>query len=60
MKAVILARVSTIRQEREGLSIREIQIPRLEEYCDRNEIEIAKEFVFSERCINELGRNLMR
>ena len=32
-KAVILARVSTLKQEQEGLSLEEIQLPRLREYA---------------------------
>ena len=48
MKAVILARVSTIRQEKEGLSIQEIQLPRLRDYCEEKGMEIDREFVFSE------------
>ena len=48
MKAVILARVSTIRQEKEGLSIQEIQLPRLRTYCEEKGMEIDREFVFSE------------
>ena len=48
MKAVILARVSTLRQEQEGLSLREMQLPRLREYALDKGFDIAKEFVFSE------------
>ncbi len=48
MKAVILARVSTLRQEKEGLSLKEIQLPKLQEYAKENGFEVAREFVFSE------------
>ena len=47
-KAVILARVSTVRQEKEGLSLKDIQLPALREYAKDKELEIEKEFVFSE------------
>ena len=39
-KAVIFARVSTARQEKEGLSLTEIQIPRAEEYAKKHGLEV--------------------
>ncbi len=48
MKAVILARVSTLRQEQEGLSLKEMQLPRLREYAIDKGLEVVREFVFSE------------
>lgn len=48
MKAVILARVSTMRQEKEGLSLKDIQLPHLREYAQEKGLEVVKEFVFSE------------
>ena len=48
MKAVILARVSTKRQEEEGLSLEEIQLPQLRKYAEDKGFEVVKEFVFSE------------
>ncbi len=48
MKAIILARVSTKRQEQEGLSLEDIQLPRMREYAEKNSIEVVKEFVFQE------------
>ena len=48
MKAIILARVSTKRQEKEGLSLEDIQLPRMREYAEKNNIDIVKEFVFQE------------
>lgn len=48
MKAIILARVSTKRQELEGLSLEDIQLPRMREYAKDKGIEIVKEFVFQE------------
>lgn len=48
MKAVILARVSTSRQEQEGLSLKEMQLPALRNYSASKGLEIDKEFVFSE------------
>ena len=47
-KAVILARVSTKRQEQEGLSLEEIQLPQMRDYADTNGFEVVREFVFSE------------
>src|SRR3989344_5172706 len=47
MKAVILARVSTTRQEEEGHSL-PAQIRRLQEYAKRKDFEIAETFSFSE------------
>src|SRR3990167_7171549 len=47
-KAVILARVSTLRQEKEGLSLKDIQLPLLRNYAKDNDFEIDTEFVFSE------------
>lgn len=48
MKAVILARVSTMRQEKEGLSLKDIQLPLLQEYAKEHNFEVEREFVFSE------------
>lgn len=48
MKAIILARVSTKRQELEGLSLEDIQLPRMREYAENKDIEVVKEFVFQE------------
>ena len=47
MKAVILARVSTTRQEEEGHSL-PAQIRRLQEYAQKKGFEIAETFSFSE------------
>lgn len=47
-KAVIFARVSTARQEKEGLSLTEIQIPRAEEYAKGHGLEVDKVFSVSE------------
>lgn len=48
MKAVILARVSTVKQEKEGLSLKDIQLPQLKDYADKMGFEVVKEFVFQE------------
>ena len=48
IQAVILARVSTSRQEKEGLSLREIQIPLLQEYAQNKGFSVIREFTFSE------------
>ena len=47
-KAIILARVSTLRQEKEGLSLKEIQVPALKQYAKDHDLEIVEEFIFSE------------
>lgn len=47
-KAVILARVSTLRQEKEGLSLKDIQVPELRAYAKKIGFDVVKEFVFSE------------
>ena len=46
IKAVILARVSTLRQEKEGLSLQDIQLPILRDYAKDHDFEVDKEFVF--------------
>ncbi len=48
IKAVILARVSTKRQEMEGLSLKEIQLPFLQKYAIEKEFDVVREFVYSE------------
>src|SRR3989338_4033310 len=48
MKAVILARVSTLKQEKEGLSLKDIQLPELRAYATKRDFEVVREFVFSE------------
>lgn len=48
MKAVILARVSTLKQEKEGLSLKDIQLPELRDYAVKRDFKVVKEFVFSE------------
>ena len=47
-KAVILARVSTNKQEKEGLSLKEIQLPALRDHAKNKNLEVDREFVFSE------------
>ncbi|MBC8523623.1 recombinase family protein [PVC group bacterium] len=47
MKAVILARVSTLRQEEEGLSL-DNQEATLRQYAQKHNFEVVKEFRFSE------------
>lgn len=58
MKAVILARVSTLRQEKEGLSLKEIQLPKLRDYARERgfEVEREAEFVFSETADQKIRR----
>lgn len=51
-KAVIFARVSTARQEKEGLSLKEIQIPRAKEYAEKHGLEVKEEDIFS---VSETG-----
>ena len=40
-KAILLARVSTKRQEDEGLSLKKIQVPKLREYAHENDLNIV-------------------
>lgn len=49
-KAVILARVSTKRQEEEGLSLKDIQLPALRSYAKEHDFSVSEkdEFVFQE------------
>ena len=47
-KAIIFARVSTKRQENEGLSLEEIQLPRARDYARDNNLNVVKEFKISE------------
>lgn len=58
MKAVILARVSTPRQEKEGLSLKEIQLPTLREYAKDHGFEVANkdEFVFQESADSKIRK----
>lgn len=44
INAVILARVSTLKQEKEG----HIQLPELRDYAVKRDFEVVKEFIFSE------------
>ena len=43
MKAIIFARVSTQEQETDGHSL-DVQIAKLREYCNRNNLEVIKEY----------------
>lgn len=51
-RAVIFARVSTARQEKEGLSLKEIQIPRAKEYAEKHGLEVRDNDIFS---VSETG-----
>ncbi len=44
-KAVLFARVSTPRQEKEGLSLDEIQLPRIRRYAKEHNLEIVRTFL---------------
>ena len=58
-KAVVLARVSTLRQEKEGLSLQDIQLPLLRDYARDNGFEIDREFVFSESADRKIRTKFM-
>ena len=47
-KAIIFARVSTKRQESEGLSLREIQLPQARKYAKEHGLNVVKEYVVGE------------
>lgn len=58
MKGIILARVSTPEQQKQGLSIEDIQLPQLRQYAIDNGIEVSKEneFVFQETAGQKLRK----
>ena len=47
-KGIIFARVSTDRQEKEGLSLEEIQLPKMREYAKEKDIEVVAEYAIGE------------
>ena len=47
-KGIIFARVSTDRQEKEGLSLEEIQLPKMREYAEEKGIKIVAEYAIGE------------
>lgn len=47
-KAIIFARVSTARQEKEGLSLKEIQVPAAVEYAEKRNLKVVKTFAIGE------------
>jgi len=49
-KAVILARVSTLKQEKEGLSVKDIQLPELRYCAAKRDFEVVKCYITT-RCI---------
>jgi len=55
-KAVILARVSTQKQEKEGLSLKDIQLPVLRDYARDKGSTVEQEFVFSETADNKIRK----
>jgi len=57
-KGIILARVSTPEQQKQGLSLDEIQLPSLKEYAKEHDIEIVPngEFVFQETGADKLRK----
>jgi len=58
MKAVILARVSTSRQEEEGHSL-PAQIKRLQDYAKRKDFEVVKTFSFSESAGDKIRKKFL-
>src|SRR3989344_1186516 len=55
-KAIILARVSTPEQQKQGLSIEEIQLPLLRQYAKDSNLQIVREFIFQETASQKLRR----
>lgn len=47
-KAIIFARVSTRRQEQEGLSLQDVQLPRMRAYAKDKGFDVVQEFVLQE------------
>jgi site-specific DNA recombinase len=58
MKTVILARVSTARQEEEGLSL-DNQLQTLREYAQKKELEVVQEFRFSESADRKIRKKFL-
>lgn len=56
MKGIVLARVSLARQEKEGLSLKDIQLPTIRDYAKQHDIEIVKEFVFQETASDKIRK----
>lgn len=56
-KSILFARVSTKRQEEEGLSLREIQLPRLREYATEKGFDVVKEYVISESADQKIRKH---
>ena len=54
-----MARVSALRQEKEGLSLQDIQLPLLRDYARDNGFEIDREFVFSESADRKIRTKFM-
>lgn len=55
-KGILLARVSTPEQQKQGLSIDDIQLPQLRQYAQDNGVEIVNEFVFQETASQKLRK----
>lgn len=55
-KAVILARVSTPEQQKQGLSLDEIQLPKMRSYAEENGLKIEREYVFQETASDKLRK----
>jgi site-specific DNA recombinase len=55
-KAIIIARVSTARQEKEGLSLTEIQLPAQRKYAEEKGFEVVREFTFNETADSKIRR----
>ncbi len=56
-RTIIFARVSTKRQETEGLSLEEIQLPRARDYAKNENLNVVKEFKISETGSEYKARN---
>jgi DNA invertase Pin-like site-specific DNA recombinase len=62
-KAIIIARVSTLKQEKEGLSLQEIQLPLLRDYARDKGFVLDKEtvkFVRSSTTLSFILRNTLK
>jgi site-specific DNA recombinase len=55
-KAVIFARVSTPEQQKQGLSLDEIQLPKMRTYAEENGLIIEREYVFQETASDKLRK----
>jgi len=55
-KAILLARVSTPEQQKTGLSLEDIQLPKMREYARDHDIKIVSDYIFQETASGKLRK----